>query len=131
MPQAQNYAELLARYQRMRAACSRLNNDLLPEYLSREAMMRAAKRLGFWHDGTLVMDQDSERAVLMDYALHDCLLDGVSTVDLFAEAEPPVPGSDEETVLAAKQRAFYGVLKIKEVVPGVGVHVSEVLREQS
>ena len=119
---------ILARYKRMRAA-SRAMNDALVD-LCGPMIKRAAKDLGVWVDGTIVMADVGQSCVLMDYAIHDCRAGGLNAVERLAAEHPPAPGSDAETVLAAMKRAFFSLFQVEQIVEGVGVCVIDILRQR-
>ena len=120
-----NYSDILARYKRMRKISFELNK-VLPKYVPKEAMEATAKKLGFWQNGTLVFDNMDQSFVLFDQAIYGHFRDGKNAVDRYMDQHPPDPGSDRETVLSAKKRAFYSLFKVEEVVPDVGVHVHDI-----
>jgi len=122
-----DYARMVRRYKRLRKVGRRLNNSLV-ETLSREAIDWTARRLGLWQNGTLVLETRDETHVLMDHAIHACFEDSRNAVDRYIEAHPPEPGSDEAAVLEAARRAFFAILEVEEVMPGVGVWVHDLLR---
>jgi hypothetical protein len=120
---------LVARYRRLRAVGRRLNNVLM-EYHSRQTMVRAAKRLGLWHDGTIVFGTEHEMSVLADFIIYEGYEDGVNAVERYASEHPPAAGTDENTVLQAMRQAYYGLLLVEDVLPGVGVRVCDLLRDR-
>ncbi len=124
-----NYDALVARYRRLRAVGRRLNNRLV-ETPSRETTIRAAKRLGLWHDGALAIETDDEITVLLDFAIHEEYENGVNAVERYASEHPPEPGTDEDAVLQAMRKAYYGLLRVEDILPGVGVRVYDLLRDQ-
>jgi hypothetical protein len=124
-----NYGDILARYQRMRKVSLELNKAL-PRYVPREGLEATARRLGFWQKGTLVFDSMDQSCVLFDQAIHGYFKDGRNAVDRYLADHPPTPGSDQEAVLAAKQRSFYSLFQVEGIVPDVGVHVHDMLRDR-
>ena len=124
-----DYGDILARYQRMRKASFELNK-ILPRYVPKEGMEATAKRLGFWQHGTLVFDTMDQSCVLFDQAIHGYFKDGRNAVDRYLADHPPAPGSDQEAVLAAKKRSFYSLFQVEGIVPEMGVHVHDLLRNR-
>ena len=121
-----DYNDIAARYKRMRKISFELNKVLL-KYVPKEAMEATGKKLGFWQNGTLVFDNMDQSFVLFDQAIYGHFRDGKNAVDRYMDQHPPDPGSDQETVLAAKKRAFYSLFTVEEIVPDVGVHVHDIL----
>lgn len=125
-----NYDDVLERYKHMRAINFRLNNKVLTRYAARETVEEAARRLGIWEQGRIIFDTEDQVAVLMDYAYYDCFQDGSNAVDRYAAENPPAPGSDEETLVAAMRQAFFSVFRVNKVVTGIGVHVLDILSDR-
>ena len=121
-----DYDGIAARYKRMRKISFKLNK-ILPKYVPKRALEETAKKLGFWQNGTVVFDNIDQSFVLFDQAIHGHFQDGKNAVDRYVDEHPPDPGSDQEAVLAAKKRAFYSLFKVEGIVPGVGVHVHDIL----
>jgi len=124
-----DYSQIAVRYKRLRATSLELNNSLL-EYVSKQEIEATGRKLGLWHDGTLVFDTEDESSVLFDEAIHSRSGTGPNAVDRYLADHPPKPGSDQETVLTAKQRSYYSLFMIESIVPDVGVHVHDVLRDR-
>jgi len=120
---------LVARYRRLRAVGRRLNNVLM-EYHSRQTMVRAAKQLGLWHDGTIVFGTEHEMSVLADFIIYEGYENGVNAVERYASEHPPAAGTDEDAVLQAMRQAYYGLLLVEDALPGVGVRVCDLLRDR-
>jgi hypothetical protein len=123
----EDHARILDRYQRMRSASLELNNTLMDRY--KPPVKQAAEDLGVLVKDTIVLDMD-QMPVLMDYAIHHCRKGGRNVVDRFAETYPPEPGSDAEAVLTAMQQAFFSLFQVRDVVEDVGVHVTDILRNE-
>jgi len=124
-----DYNDVVARHKRMREIGLELNK-VLPKYVPKEAMEATAKKLGFWQDGTLMFDNMDQSCVLFDQAIHGYLRDGRNAVDRYLAEHPPEPGSDHEALLIAKKHAFYSIFQVERIVPNVGVHVHDILRNR-
>jgi len=123
----EDYDHILARYRRMRSASREMNSALIERCAPR--VEQAAKDLGVWVNGAIVMDIDKS-CVLMDRAIYDCPEGGRNAVERLAAEHPPVPGSDAQTVLGAMQLAFFSLFQVREVVKEVGVRVTDILRDR-
>jgi len=123
-----DYADMLARYKRMRGISRRLSK-VLPDYLPKDAIQETAKRLGCWARETIVLGHIEQMGVVTDQAIHGSLRDGRNAVDRYAAEHPPAPGSDEEAVLRAMQRAFFSLFKMEGRVSGVGLHTLDLLND--
>jgi len=121
-----SHADLAERYKRLRAVSFQLNT-ILPGRACKETLERAARKLGLWGHAGVVLGKLGEVNVLMDYVIYDCYEDGANAVDRYIARRPPAPGSDEEAVLRAKQRAFYAIVQVEELLVGLGVRVRDLL----
>jgi len=124
-----DYEDIIARYRRMRKVGVELNK-ILPRYVSKEGLEATARKLGFWQKGTLVFDDMDQTTVLFDQAIHGYFTDGRNAVDRYLADHPPGPESDQEAVLAAKKRSFFSLFQVERIVPSVGVHVHDILRDR-
>lgn len=123
-----DYDDILDRYGQMRSISREMNNALI-EFCG-PVVEQAAKDLGVWVKGTIVMDMD-EMPVLMDYAIHHRFKGGRNVADRYVAEHPAAPGSDAEMLLAAMGRAFFSIFQVTDVVKDVGVLVMDILRDRS
>jgi hypothetical protein len=131
-------AGLLAEYRRLREVSRSLHNRLIKQ-IPKPVLTASAERLGLLSPGpgrhgeeVLLLEDEYEISVLMDYCLyHGRQAGGGRTVieRMVAEA-PPAAGSDEELLLQAMQDARFSVFAVEEAVPGLGVHVRDLLRDE-
>ena len=124
------HAELLARYQHLRQVGLQLNNRLV-QTLSRSVLNEGGQRLGILKKNVLVLDSEDEMAVLMDYCIHDVRRQGANAIERYLAESPPPPDSDEMLLLQALRQARYSLFAVESVEPGVGVHVRDLLRDES
>jgi hypothetical protein len=118
------YLGYLAAYQRIRPTKFRLNN-ILAQTLSKSALNESGRRLGILKGGVLVFGSEDELAVLMDYAIYNCPVNGRNAVQQYFEKTPPRPQSEEMAVLKALLEARYTLFEVSEAVPGVGLVVKD------
>jgi SEC-C motif-containing protein len=78
----------------------------------------------------LLLEDEYEISVLMDYCLYHGRRDGCTVVDQALADAPPAAGSDELLLLEAMQGARFSVFAVEEVAPGIGVHVRDLLRDE-
>jgi hypothetical protein len=116
---------MVDRYTRLRPIMWRLNNEVLPGYLSKRAIEACAKRLGMWRQGALVLENEDEMAILMDYCLHAYCDEGDDTVERYVVDSRPSPNSEEYAVLKAMLESFHTLVRITEVLPRVGARVTD------
>jgi hypothetical protein len=122
----EDYSQILIRYKRMRLASREMNNILMES--CRPSVEQAAKDLGVWLKGSIVLDMD-QMPVLMDRAIHRHPKGGPSVVDRYAAEYPPAPGTDAQAVLAGMRQAFFSLFQVSRVVKGLGVCVTDILRD--
>lgn len=122
-----NRKSILNRYQQLRSTSMELHNALMKQ--SRPPIQAAAEHLGVLIEGTITLDAD-QMPVLMDHALYGCWEEGRNAVGRFATEHPPTPESTEAVVLGAMQRAFFSVFQVDQIVPGLGVQVTDIFRDQ-
>lgn len=127
---AEERAELLARYKRLREVGLGLNHKLL-KLLSREEIQEGGRRLGILKKETLVFDSEDMVAVLMDYCLHALRRDGRNTIERVLHDTPPPEGSDERILLEAKRQAYYSLFVVEETEPGCWLRLRDLLRDES
>jgi len=122
-------ARLVKRYQQLHQIAWKLNNEILPNYLPRQAHETCAKKLGLWQRGTLVLESEDEIGVLIDYCIHDFRPKAGNAVEQYVADANPDPDSDEYVVLKAMRESFHTLVQVAEVLPGVGVRVVDLSAE--
>lgn len=122
-----NHEEILALYDRRRAASSALGDELVRRN-SRGAMEDTARRLGILKRGTMVFDTESEVAVFGDMSVFEQWKDGENAVRRMLRTDPPPEGTVEREVLEAKRDARYSIFAGVRTEPGVGVWMKDVFR---
>ena len=116
----------VARYTQLRQVQRELNNRLLKHILKGD-MTACAKKLGFWHRGTMVFDDEDQTAFVADVCIHDYFTGGRSAVGRYIAQAHTEPNSDEAIVLAAMQKARFSVFAIEKVFKGAGVMVRDLI----
>jgi len=133
-----DHATLLVDYRRLREASRTLHNRLI-KALPKDTLTACAKRLGLLSTGrgrqqqdVLLLDDEYELAVLMDYCLyHGRQDDGRTIIEQTLVEAPPASGSDELTLLQAMAEARFSLFIVETTVPGVGVTIRDLLRAES
>ncbi len=124
----EDYDDILDRYGKMRSTLREMNSALV-RYCG-PVVEQAAKDLGVWVKGTIVMDMD-QMPVLMDHAIHHRFKEGSNIADCYIAEHPARPGSDAETLQAAMGRVFFSMFQVTDVVKDVGVLVTDIFRDRS
>ena len=120
--------EILERYRQLRAISTRHHSAAL-EFLSRQAILEHAKRLGLAAGRMLVADSDEEMTLVFDLALYTAKDGRSRALDRYARAARLPPGSDESRVLEAMREARFSVWRIDHPHESAGLVVTDVLRE--
>jgi hypothetical protein len=81
-------------------------------------------------NGTIVLDDEDQSSVLMDFAIHDCHVDGKNVLQRYLEKNPPAAGSELETLLTAIRQGYYSIFQVESVVAGAGVWVNDLWRRE-
>jgi len=129
-PQPTVFKDIVAHYQHLRPIRLRLNNELVHR-LSRDVLEDGAKRIGIFHDGTFVFENEDETSVLMDYCIYNVYRKGRNAVEQYLCDCPPDPDSDEMECLQAMQRGIYALVAVLRVEPGVGCQVRNLFTEET
>ena len=125
-----NDAQLTEQYQRFRGITFKLNNEILPRYLSRKAFQTCGQKLGMMQKNTLVLSDMDHTSVLMDYCLYEYRENGQNAISRYLAETQLEADSDEYRVTRAMSQSFYALLLVEQVQPGIGVQVLDILREK-
>jgi len=120
--------DILARYRHLRAIAMRHNSAALG-FVSRQAVLDNAKRLGLAEGRMLVAESEEEMTLVFDLALHAVKEARSRALDRYARATPLPPGSDEALMLDAMRHARFSVWRIERRHETAGLVVTDVLRE--
>ncbi len=120
MERYDHFHKIMAQFQRV-----------IPDALDRSELKRAAKALGLWHNGNIVLGDESEMPTLLDFAIYGLLgANGRTAVQTHACEHPARTDSDKELVLNAMTQSRYCLLQVTKRVPGVGVECYDILRKK-
>ena len=121
--------EILGRYRRDRAISVEFQTGAL-NHISRPAVLRQAKRLGLSDGKALRVSHEDELTLVFDLLLYTSPSRGRSRgIDRYAQAHPPVPGTDEARVLSALQASRFSLFQVKGRHPTIGLMLGDLLRE--
>jgi len=117
--------EMLARYRYLREISRRHLSDAM-KFLSRDAVMHHARRLGLTVGQTVILDNMDELTLAFDLAIH-AAPDGRSrAIDRYARSVRFAPGSDDALMLEAMRNARFAVVMVPSRHPSVGLIVKDV-----
>jgi len=122
--------EILGRYRRDRAISVAFQTGAL-NHISTPAVLRQAKRLGLSDGKALRVSHEDELTLVFDLLLYTSPSRGRSRgIDRYAQAHPPVPGTDEARVLSALQGSRFSLFQVKGRHPTIGLMLEDLLREE-
>ena len=103
--------ETIDRYRHLRTITKQHLGGAL-KHLSKNAIKEAARRIGLWSAGKLVLDSPDELDLVFDVAVFDTRNGHSRALDRYARAHPPVAGSDEAVALDALQHCRFRVIRV-------------------
>jgi hypothetical protein len=120
--------QILQRYRHLRGISTGHHSGAL-KFLSRQALLEHAKRLGLATGSMLVAESEAEMTLVFDLALYTAKERRSRALDRYARATPLPPGSDSARVLEAMRHARFSVWRIKQRHETAGLIITDVLRE--
>jgi len=123
-----NREEVLARYFRLREIGKLHHNDVV-KFLTKDAIVHHARRLGLLQGKTFVLDSMDELTLAADLAIHTAPPDRSRAIDRYARAANLARGSEYAAVLEAMRNARFAVVKVLQRHPSVGLIVTDLARE--
>lgn len=121
-------AALLTRYRRLRQAQRDLHTALF-RTLPKDVLEEGGTELGLLEGNRLVLGDEAEMAIFMDYCIYSVRRDGRNAVERFLAESPPAPGSEEAALLRAMCAARYSLFAVERILPGRGVELRDLLRQ--
>jgi hypothetical protein len=119
--------QVLARYRGLREISKRHHAEVL-KFISRDAILRHARRLGLAQGKALILDDVDEMNYAFDLAIHTASPDRSRAIDRYAKSTRLVPGSDEKLVLDAMRAASFSVLCIEGRHEIAGLIATDIFR---
>jgi len=119
-------AEVLARYRHLRDI-SRQHHAGALDFLSKDAIMSKARRLGLTLGKMLLLDSMDDLNLAFDLAIHTAPKDRSRAIDRYARAARLAPESDESLVLEAMRRARFSIITCVRRHPVAGLIVKDLL----
>ena len=120
-------AEVLTRYRRLREI-SKQHHSAALDFLSKDAVMSQARRLGLAQGKTLVLDSMDDLNLAFDLAIHTAPKDRSRAIDRYARAAGLSPESDEGIVLDAMRNARFSIIGILRRHDVAGLIVEDLFR---
>ena len=119
--------EVLARYRHLREI-SKQHHSAALDFLSKDAIISQARRLGLAQGKTLVLDSMDDLNLAFDLAIHTAPKDRSRAIDRYARAAGPSPESDEGLVLDAMRHARFSIIGILRRHDVAGLVVEDLFR---
>jgi hypothetical protein len=120
-------AELLARYRRIREI-GRQHHSALLKFLSKDAIISQARRLGLAQGKMLILDSMDDLNLVFDLLIYTAPKDRSRAIDRYARSAPPAPGTDEALVIEAMQRARFAIISCTGRHPVAGLLAIDLFR---
>jgi hypothetical protein len=122
-----NRRKVLARYCRLREISKRHHAEVL-KFISKDAILHHARRLGLARGKTLILDDMDEMNYAFDLAIHTASVGRSRAIDRYAKSTQLVSGSDEMFVLDAMRAASFSVLCIERRHEIAGLIATDIFR---
>jgi hypothetical protein len=120
--------EVLARYRRLRAISAHHHSEAL-KFLSGDAILHQARRLGLAVGDVLLTDNISELTLAFDLAIHTAPVDRSRAIDRYARSAGLAPESEETHMLRAMQEARFALVRFERRHELAGVIVRDLFRD--
>ena len=120
--------EILQRYRHLRIISIGHHSGAMG-FVSKQAVLEHAKRLGLATGGMLVAESEAEMTLVFDLALYTAKERRSRALDRYARATPLPPGSDAARMLEAMRQARFSVWRINRRHETAGLIITDVLRE--
>jgi hypothetical protein len=120
-------AEVLTRYRHFREI-SKQHHSAALDFLSKDAIISQARRLGLAQGKTLVLDSMDDLNLAFDLAIHTAPKDRSRAIDRYARAAGLSPESDEGLVLDAMRHARFSIIGILRRHEVAGLIVEDLFR---
>jgi hypothetical protein len=120
-------AEVLARYHRLREI-SRHHHCEAMNFLSPDAVLNHARRLGLASGRTFLLDDFSDMTYPLDLAIHTAAAGRTRAIDRYARSVSLAPGSDEAVVLQAMRNAKFALIRVLRRHETAGLIVADLFR---
>lgn len=120
-------AELLTRYRRFREIGKQYHSAML-KFLTKDAVISQARRLGLAQGKTLVLDSIDDLNLVFDLLIYTAPKDRSRAIDRYARAAQLAPGADEALVLEAMRHARFSIVACARRHPVAGLIVKDLFR---
>ena len=119
--------EVLARYRQLREISKRHHHEML-KFISGEAILHQARRLGLARGKTPILDDMEEMNYVFDLAIHTALAGRSRAIDRYAKSAEFDAQSDERLMLDAMRASQFALLLIERRHDTIGLVATDILR---
>jgi hypothetical protein len=119
--------ELLARYRRFREI-GRQHHTALLKFLSKDAIISQARRLGLAQGKILVIDSIDDLNLVFDLLIYTAPKDRSRAIDRYARSAQSAPDTDEVLVLEGMLQSRFAIITRTGRHPVAGLLVNDVFR---
>jgi len=119
--------EVLARYRQLRQISKRHHQEIL-KFISGDALLHQARRLGLAQGKTLILDDMEEMNYVCDLAIHTASPGRSRAIDRFARSARLAARSDEALILEAMRAARFSILVIERRHETAGLVATDLFR---
>lgn len=119
--------DVLARYRQLREISKRHHHEIL-KFVSGDAFLRQARRLGLAQGKTLILDDMEEMYYVCDLAIHTASAGRSRAIDRYARSVRLAARSDESLVLEAMRAARFSILVIERRHETAGLVATDLFR---
>jgi hypothetical protein len=126
-PALSSRAEVLTRYRHLREI-SKQHHSAMLDFLSKDAIISQARRIGLAQGKTLVLDSIDDLNLAFDLAIHTAPKDRSRAIDRYFRAARLAPESDEALVLEAMRRARFSIISFVRRHAVAGLIVKDLFR---
>ncbi len=120
--------DVLARYRRIREIGKQHNAELV-RYLSHDAVLQQARRLGLAQGRNFVLKHQDEMSFVFDLLIFTAPAGRTRAIDRYARAAQLAPGSEEAAALEAMRKARFSVFSVQRRHETAGLVLRDLLRE--
>jgi hypothetical protein len=120
-------AEVLARYRRLREI-GRRHKSALQKFMSQDAILQHARRLGLARGRTFILDHIDELTYAFDLAIYTAQPGRSRAIDRYVESARASSDPDETLMLDAMRAACFSLLRIERRHPVIGLVTTDLCR---
>jgi hypothetical protein len=120
--------EVLARYRHLREISKQHHSNVM-DFLSKDAILHHARRLGLADGKMLMLDSMDELTLAFDLAIHTAAAGRSRAIDRYAGSAQFAQSSDEALVLEAMRNARFAVVLVHRRHQSAGLIVTDIFRK--